>query len=623
MKRIRTAISCTLIALMLFTQLPYLTGFISPGIAGNAFEASAATLRVKSLWASKHEVGKVTFKWTKVPDATVSGWNLKYRTRKIGGSNSWSGWTTKSYGAGTMQAVIPVKRNYVIEVHAQAAGDSTWSSGIITTPAGGTYQAMKTVYVKNVSTNKRIDSITLNTGATIRTSPDYEYPVSDYKKRPRLYPNGMLYDIADKSIISITDSKGSSYSGGIINGAATIKGVKAGSTTLVCRAPNGRTKVLKVTVLAPVTVKYPENYVQKTIPGAAEYVFDGSETGTGPDGESVYLGSVLASDSPKKIILRGTINLSRRHPVGSNTEIDATDATINSASNGDGCLTNNIDSGNYDAVKNIVIRGGSWKHQSGFKKTMMLFAHASDIRIENVTADCDYSGHCIELIACQNAVIKDCSLKMNQPGITTSPAGNEDEPLQFDHANKVTAPTIPSEYKNNHACKNMQVIHCTLSGGRGLCSGHCGDDESAQNIYHYSIVVQNSNITGESSEALALFNVVACEVTGNTIKTITPDTTYRSDGMCIRIPEKSTAPTDMSRSTITIRNNKVYGGRCGIIVNSLSASNFGKVVITGNTVYYKGDAKNAITVSRYYNNKSTAGCVSKTITGNTTKKGWK
>ena len=92
--------------------------------------------------------------------------------------------------------------------------------------------------------------------------------------------------------------------------------------------------------------------------------------------------------------------------------------------------------------------------------------------------------------------------------------------------------------------------------------------------------------------------------------------------MCIRIPEGSTAPKDMASSTIAIKNNTVYGGRCGIIVNSLSASNFGKVVITGNKVYYKGDAKNAITVSRWYNNKSSAGCKSKTISGNTTKKGW-
>ena len=616
-----------MIALMVFTFLPAAAALTAPDGSGNAFEASAATLRVKNLWASKHEVGKVTFKWTKVSGASVSGWNLKYRTRKIGGNNKWSGWTTKSYGASTMQAVISVTRNYVIEVHAQAKGDTTWSSGIITTPAGGTYQAMKTVYVKNDSTKKRIDSITLNQGSTVRIAPDYEYPVSDYNKRPRLYPNGMLYDIANKSVISITDSKGNAYKGGMIDGAATVKGAKAGSTTLVCRAPNGRTKVLNVTVRPPVTVKYPEKYVQTTIPNTANatYTFNGSETINNSGSAPITLESVLAKDTPKKVILKGTIHLSQRYPVGNNTEIDATGATIYSASNGDGCLTNVIDSGNYDAVRNIVIRGGTWKHLSNFKKTMMLFAHASNIRIENIKEDCDYDGHCVELIACKDAVIKNCTLTMSRPGSTASPKDNEDEPLQFDHANQKTAPTLPTNYMNNHACKNMQVIGCTLTGGRGLCSGHCGTDttNNAQSIYHYSIVVQNSTITGETSEALALYNVVACEVSGNTIKTKTSDIkSFRSDGMCIRIPEGSKAPADMARSTITIKGNTVYGGRSGIIVNSLSASDFGKVVITGNKVFYKGDAKNAITVSKWYNNKSTDGCVSKTISGNTTTKGW-
>ena len=78
--------------------------------------------------------------------------------------------------------------------------------GIITTPAGGKYQAMKYVYVKNASTGKRLtsDTITLSVGGAIRLAPDYEYPVKDYKKRPRLYPTQALWDLdaAGKEIVT-------------------------------------------------------------------------------------------------------------------------------------------------------------------------------------------------------------------------------------------------------------------------------------------------------------------------------------------------------------------------------------------------------------------------------------
>ncbi len=206
-------------------------------------------LCVRSLWASQHDVGRVKFKWTQINDVTVTDWNLKYRMRRIGGNNSWSGWTYETYSSETFEAWIDIPVNYVIEIHAQADGDKTWSNGIITTPAGGRYQAMKTTYVLNTATNKHIGTeLTLKEGQTIRVRPDYEYPVRDYNKRPRLYPNHMLYDVADKSILSITKPDGSKYTGGMIDGTATIKAVKKGKTRIIFRSPNGRTQVTNITV---------------------------------------------------------------------------------------------------------------------------------------------------------------------------------------------------------------------------------------------------------------------------------------------------------------------------------------------------------------------------------------
>ncbi len=204
---------------------------------------------IKSLWASKHEVGQVVFKWTGTTGTDPANWQVKYRTKKIEGG-SWGGWKTETMSGSTYQYTCKVPANYVVEIHAKSSADKEWSKGIITTPAGGKYQAMKTVYVKNAKTNKRVDSITMKVGDTIQLKPDYEYPIADYTKRPRLYPTQALWDVdaQGKSMLTVKKPDGSVYSGGMINGNATVTANKAGTTTLICRAPNGRTKAIKITV---------------------------------------------------------------------------------------------------------------------------------------------------------------------------------------------------------------------------------------------------------------------------------------------------------------------------------------------------------------------------------------
>ena len=221
------------------------------GEAPKTFTIKRKGCNVKSLWASQHDVGKVLFKWTKESSFNPAGWQVKFRTKKIG-SGSWSGWTEKFFSKDTYLYWCTVPVNYVVEIHAKSKGDSTYSTGIITTPAGGKYQAMKTVYVKDVAKNVRVDSVTLKVGKSVKLKPDYEYPVKDYKKRPKLYPTQALWDLdaAGKSMLTITKPDGSVYAGGMIDGVATIKGENVGTTNLICRAPNGRTKVIKVTVTA-------------------------------------------------------------------------------------------------------------------------------------------------------------------------------------------------------------------------------------------------------------------------------------------------------------------------------------------------------------------------------------
>ena len=49
-------------------------------------------------------------------------------------------------------------------------------------------------------------------------------------------------------MISIYKPNGAKYSGGIIDGTATIKATKRGKTTIIFRSPNGRTVIGDVTI---------------------------------------------------------------------------------------------------------------------------------------------------------------------------------------------------------------------------------------------------------------------------------------------------------------------------------------------------------------------------------------
>ena len=94
--------------------------------------------------------------------------------------------------------------------------------------------------------------ISLKVGETLKVKPSYDYDpkITDFKARPRLYPSHLLYDVGDKSMITIYNvGKGNAeYKGGIIDGAAVIKATKAGTTTIVFRSPNGRTLIGDVTI---------------------------------------------------------------------------------------------------------------------------------------------------------------------------------------------------------------------------------------------------------------------------------------------------------------------------------------------------------------------------------------
>lgn len=275
----------------------------------------------------------------------------------------------------------------------------------------------------------------------------------------------------------------------------------------------------------------------------------------------------------------------------SNQSITATGATIISQ---DGAFRNSPTKVNYKAITNFTVDGGTWKNVSkdGYKKTMVQFSHGNNITVKNATIVCNYAGHAVELIACKNVVIDNCVLK----GVGKCSSTSVEEQLQIDIATPKTAPTIAkrgAQFVKGQTCQNITVKNSTITGGRGICANYASKEKKYQTKFHKNIVIKNNKITGVSSEAVALFNVMGATVENNTIITKSKRTTTAySVGLHIAMFGK--APSGMKKATYKVNNNTIKGGRQGFYVYSHSASKFGKIIAKKNKCYAKAGKTKAI-----------------------------
>lgn len=275
----------------------------------------------------------------------------------------------------------------------------------------------------------------------------------------------------------------------------------------------------------------------------------------------------------------------------SNQSITATGATIISK---DGAFRNIPTKVNYKSITNFTVDGGTWKNvaKEGYKKTMVQFSHGDKITLKNATIVCNYAGHAVELIACKNVVIDNCVLK----AIGTCNSTSVEEQLQIDIATPKTAPTVAARGANltkGQTCQNITVKNSTITGGRGICANYASKEKKYQTKFHKNIVIRNNIITGVSSEAVALFNVMGATVEKNKITTKSKriNTAY-SVGLHIAMFGK--APSSMKKAVYKVNNNTIKGGRQGFYVYSHSSSKFGKIIAKKNKCYAKAGKDKAI-----------------------------
>lgn len=297
-----------------------------------------------------------------------------------------------------------------------------------------------------------------------------------------------------------------------------------------------------------------------------------------------------------------TYNLSRAIRMASGVTLNAKGATIVQKTANKGSVSHYVTKANYGSVKNVTINGGTWiNNSSSSGLTVMRFAHATNVTVKNATIKDNYKSHAVEFIACKDSRVTNCTITAT--GKKYSTCGEEQ--VQIDIATKDTAPGVWNETHkaalvNNQTCKNITVSGCTISGSRGICANF-NRGSKAITKYHTGIKILNNKVTGNTAEAVALFNTYSATVSGNTITTKAAKSrgSY-SDGLAVRIMGKISA---MKKGSITLSKNKVTGYRYGINVASLSGSSYGKVTVTSNKVKAKSGKGNAIKMSYHVANK--------------------
>jgi len=331
----------------------------------------------------------------------------------------------------------------------------------------------------------------------------------------------------------------------------------------------------------------------------------------------------LMSGNEKKtvVIPKGsTIRLNGTLQPGNNTTLIATGARVIGKK-----ASNALFAAPDRKIKNLSIIGGTWRSADKKGRTGSLFAFAfvKNLVMDSVDCNANYIGHAIEIIACTNVTIKNCKVA----AIGSNPAKCLEEQIQIDLATKKTAPKIAeygSQYVKGQTCKNIYILNNTVTGARAV-GVNWTDSENGKwrNKFHKNVVIKGNTLVGTTSEALAYFNTIGGEISKNTIKT----KAKRTDGnsaytVGIHVAIFGKAPSSMAKSTLKITNNKVYGNRNGIHLKAYfnssetkCLSKLGKVRVTGNKIYCKKGASQAIVQVRQ-------SCKKLTVSNNSLRK-WK
>jgi hypothetical protein len=199
----------------------------------------------------------------------------------------------------------------------------------------------------------------------------------------------------------------------------------------------------------------------------------------------------------------------------------------------------------YGGRGGITIEGGIWDADGATLSTsctVMVFAHADDINVRNVTIRNVPNWHAIEVNACRKVKIRDCTFE----GFRVVTGGREmSEAVQIDLASGSGGlPGIGAGAYDNTPCFDVLVTGCTARGLGALGSyGKLVGSHAAVNTFEH----ENVRVLGNYAEDLNDFGVSAY----NWNNVVVSDNTFVNcnGGVNIEIPAACT--TDIERFTVS------------------------------------------------------------------------
>lgn len=314
--------------------------------------------------------------------------------------------------------------------------------------------------------------------------------------------------------------------------------------------------------------------------------------------ETQALQYLLGNDKKKTLMIpEGTeLNLNQTIELGNNTTLITMGVTIVQTKANTCLLSNQVEKEAYQSLKNVWIRGGTWKNRSSSKAyCSMCFVQASNITIEDVTILSSALGNGICLAGCKKVKISDCEIRAEKPKKTRK--AQEQAAIEMLPATPLLAQSVKSvlntDCMKGQVCENISVKDSIIHGALGIYAGYEKQEKKYREKLHSDVKVVGCTVTGTETEALSLENTIAFTVKNNLLIS----RAKRKEGIhASAMLAQLSAKRARKKADNLILGNVLYGARYGILVRSKTKGRYGRTRVQKNRSHVEGKKKNAIVI---------------------------
>ncbi|WP_026528942.1 right-handed parallel beta-helix repeat-containing protein [Butyrivibrio sp. VCD2006] len=286
---------------------------------------------------------------------------------------------------------------------------------------------------------------------------------------------------------------------------------------------------------------------------------------------------VTGIKTPGTITLSQDITITAPIWLSSDTTLDLGGHTL-SGNTGKSMLFTDADYGNnvggFEKYSNITIMNGTIKKIDSTSTGMVIFGHANNLNVTNVTFTGAQSNHMLEFGACKKVNVTGCTFK---DGIYKDDKDlGTYEALSFDIAGDHFS-VAPIDYT---PCEDVTISGCTFNNVRRALGAHRIE---GNNLFKNMTVkgCTFTNITGTAIETVAWQDAL---IDGNTLNGV-------AFGVDCRVSDQQISGSPSAYDTrITISNNKINlnnsSGKnpCGIRISGIGNTKLSGYTVTNNEI---------------------------------------